>query len=86
MPSALLRAAITIAGSEEKLAKRAGYSQHAIWKAKKRGRVTGEMATAIERATGGAISRARLRPDLFGDLSPAPPTPIATLEQEHETA
>lgn len=67
----LIEAAITIAGSELKLGKLAGYSQNAIWQAKRRGRVTAEMATAIDAATGGAIGRERLRPDLFGQTQVA---------------
>ena len=61
----LIEAAVAIVGSEQKLGRAAGYSQNAIWQAKRRGSVTAEMATAIERATDGAISRSRLRPDLF---------------------
>lgn len=57
--------AIEFAGSEAKLGAATGYSQHAIWQAKRRGRVSAEMAVAIERATQGAVSRAELRPDLF---------------------
>lgn len=49
--------------SERKLAERTGYSQHAIWHARQRNRVTAEMALRIERATG--VPAALLRPDLF---------------------
>ena len=62
----LMQAAVTIAGSEAKLGKAAGFSQNAIWTAKRNGRVSAEMAVGIERATNGAISRHRLRPDLYG--------------------
>ena len=61
----LIQAAIEVAGSEAKFGQLAGYSQNAIWCAKRRGRVTAEMAAAIERATNGAIPKERLRPDLF---------------------
>lgn len=61
----LLTAAIAEAGSEEKLGKASGYSQNAIWQAKRRGRVTAEMAAAIDRATGGRVPKSALRPDLF---------------------
>lgn len=61
----LMQAAVTIAGSEAKLGKAAGFSQNAIWHAKRHGRVSAEMAAAIHRATGGAISKERLRPDLY---------------------
>lgn len=67
----LIEAAITIAGSEEKLGKAIGYSQNAIWHAKRRGRVTAEMAIGIERATNGAIPKHRLRPDLFQQIETA---------------
>lgn len=59
--------AISIAGSEAKLGKAAGVSQNAIWQAKRRGRVSAELAVRIERATQGLVSRAELRPDLFSD-------------------
>lgn len=61
----LIEEAIKIAGSEVKLGKAAGYSQNAIWHAKRRGHVTAEMAIAIDVATNGAVSRHRLRPDIF---------------------
>jgi DNA-binding transcriptional regulator YdaS (Cro superfamily) len=61
----LIEAAAIIAGSETRLAVLTGYSQNAIWSAKRRGRVTAEMANKIDAATGGAIPRHRLRPDLF---------------------
>ncbi|GAB6842337.1 hypothetical protein JCM2811A_13380 [Methylorubrum rhodinum] len=52
-------------GSEAKLGVACGVTQGAIWKAKTAGRVSGEMAVKIERATSGAIPRWRLRPDLW---------------------
>lgn len=65
----LIEVAIGLLGSEGKLAEAAGCSQVAINKAKKRvaegGRVSAEMAVALERATKGAIPRWRLRPDLW---------------------
>jgi len=69
--TALIEAAIVIAGSEAKLGKATGYSQNAIWHAKRQGRVSAEMALKIDRATGGAISKHRLRPDLYGSASAA---------------
>ena len=70
--------AIRLAGSERKLAKLAGFSQNAIWHAKREGRVTGRLALAIEAATGGRVARHRLCPSLF-EAPPAkgqaPPTP-----------
>lgn len=67
----LMQAAVTIAGSEAKLGKAAGFSQNAIWHAKRHGRISAEMAIAIHRATGGAISKERLRPDLYGEMADA---------------
>lgn len=61
-----LETAIRILGSESKLGEATGYSQAAINKAKTRGRVSAEMAVAIEKATAGQVPRYRLRPDLFG--------------------
>lgn len=65
MPNEALSRAIKRAGSEEKLGKAIGYSQHAIWKAKKRGRVTAEMARAIGDWSENAIAPHDLRPDIF---------------------
>jgi DNA-binding transcriptional regulator YdaS (Cro superfamily) len=62
---AYLRTAIEQHGSEGKLGRATGYTQNAIWQAKRRGRVTAEMAVAIERATEGRVGRHLLRPDVF---------------------
>ena len=64
--SSALKKAVAIAGSESKLSRATGYSQPAINKARRRGRVSAEMAIAIEHALKGAVSRQELRPDLFG--------------------
>lgn len=64
--AAHLARAIKHAGSENKLAQAAGYTQHAVWSARQRGEVTAEMAVAIERATAGTVTKIDLRPDLFG--------------------
>lgn len=63
----LLEKAIRYIGSETKLGQATGYSQHAIWRAKKHGKVTAEMAVAIDRATNGEIPKSALRPDIFFD-------------------
>jgi len=55
--------AVEKAGSETALAKLTGYSQNAIWCARRRGSCTAEMAIRIERATG--VPASALRPDLF---------------------
>ena len=69
--TSLIEAAITMAGSEAKLGKLAGFSQNAIWYAKRNGRCSAELAIGIERATNGAISKHRLRPDIFPILEGA---------------
>lgn len=61
----LIEAAITLAGSEAKLGVLAGYSQNAIWYAKRNGRVSAELAIGIDKATNGAIPKSQLRPDIF---------------------
>lgn len=61
----LIQAAITILGSEAKLGTACGVTQGAIWKAKRAGRVSGELAVKIEHATKGSVPRWRLRPDLW---------------------
>lgn len=55
--------AIKAAGSETKLGEVTGYSQHAIWRAKRHGRVTPEMALRFHRA--GVAKASDLRPDLW---------------------
>lgn len=64
-----LAAAIQFAGSEAKLAALAGVSQPAINKAKQAGRVSAELAAAIDRVTNGAVSKSDLRPDLWPPAS-----------------
>lgn len=64
--------AIGRAGSEEKLGKAIGYSQHAIWKAKTLGRVSGEMAIKIFVWSEGSITLQQLRPDLFEAVEVTP--------------
>lgn len=65
----LLEAAIAIAGSEAKLGKMIAVSQNAIWSAKRKGRVSAELASGIDRATNGAVSKSQLRPDIFPPVS-----------------
>jgi DNA-binding transcriptional regulator YdaS (Cro superfamily) len=57
--------AIALLGSQTKLADAAGCSQNAIFQAKKRGTVTGELAKAIHRATHGQVPGSDLRPDYW---------------------
>lgn len=70
-----LQRAIDHAGSEEKLAKGIGYSQAAINKAKARGRVSAEMALAIDRFLAGVVSASEIRPDLWARPEDVPPAP-----------
>ncbi len=58
--------AVALAGSETRLSRATGWSQPAINKARRRGRVSAELAIAIERALAGAVTKEQLRPDLFG--------------------
>jgi DNA-binding transcriptional regulator YdaS (Cro superfamily) len=69
----LIELACSIKGSQTKLGEACGYSQNAIWQAIQSGSVTAEMALAIHRATKGAVSAARLRPDLWAENDAVPP-------------
>lgn len=62
----LFRKAIELAGSETRLAKAIGFSQHAVWHARRKGKPSAEMAVAIDRFTEGKVSKQDLRPDLWG--------------------
>ncbi len=62
----LIRRAIEVAGSQEKLAEKAGCSQQQIsWLLTKAKKVSAEHAVGFERATDGAVKRNEFRPDLF---------------------
>jgi DNA-binding transcriptional regulator YdaS (Cro superfamily) len=68
--------AISIFGSEMKLAEAIGYTQSTVHRAKRTGRPSAEMALAIEVATRRMpvkITRLMLRPDLFGKKATAMP-------------
>lgn len=69
--------AIKLVGSEQKLGKATGYTQHAIWRAKKRGSVTPGMALAIHHATNGEVPANDLRPDLWPTREHVPIHPEA---------
>lgn len=58
--------AVAFAGSECALAAMVGVSVHAIWRARKINKPSAKMAVAIERITGGQITKEDLRPDIFG--------------------
>lgn len=62
----LIDQAISLAGGTQRdLAGAIGMSQHAIYHARKVGRVSGELASKIHVFTKGGVSRETLRPDLF---------------------
>lgn len=61
----LICQAISLKGSQAKLAEAAGVKQQSIWQAKEAGRVSAELALAIHRATSGAVPASALRPDLW---------------------
>lgn len=63
--SELLDKAIDRAGSQGKLGKAIGVTQNAIWAARRAGRVTPEMAKAIDEWSSGDFPRWQFRPDLW---------------------
>lgn len=64
----LLQKAIDKAGSQQALAAAIGVSQQQVsYLMTKARRIPAEIAIAVERATGGEVSRNELRPDIFGD-------------------
>lgn len=65
-----IQRAVKIAGSQRALAEKAGLSQQMIsWLLTTAPNVTAEVAVKLERATDGAVTRADLRPDLFGEAA-----------------
>ncbi|MDX3973262.1 helix-turn-helix domain-containing protein [Shinella sp.] len=68
MSTEALSRAINLAGGQKPLADLLGTTQSQIWywlNRSKRG-VPGEFASKVEVATGGAVTRHDLRPDIFG--------------------
>jgi DNA-binding transcriptional regulator YdaS (Cro superfamily) len=61
----LVGRAVSLLGSEAKLAAAAGVAQATINEAKHTGTVGPKLAMGLDRATGGRISRSALRPDLW---------------------
>lgn len=69
----LIEKAVEKVGSEAELGKKAGgFSQNAIWQAKRRNSVTAEMALGIHRATDGEVPASDLRPDLWAKPEDVP--------------
>lgn len=62
--------AVSILGSQAALARACGVSQPAISKWLSGGIVSPENASAIERATDGAVTRKQLRPDDWREIWP----------------
>lgn len=60
-----LREAITIARGQSALARLIGIRAQAVQQWVRQGRVPAERVLAVEAATGGRVSRTRLRPDLY---------------------
>jgi len=69
-----LESAVSIVGSQSKLAAHLGVTQPTIhhWLYKTDGRVPAEYCPKIEEATGGAVTREQLRPDIFNSPSTKP--------------
>lgn len=68
----LIQSAISLFGSEPKLAAAAGVSQSSINECKHKNRVGPRVALGIHNATHGAISKSDLRPDLWPREGAAP--------------
>ena len=68
----VLKALDAVGGSQSELARRCGGStrQGHVWKWLHRESLTAEAAVALERGSGGAVRRADVRPDLFGEQAP----------------
>ena len=62
---AAIERAVELFGSEKKLAAAVGIAQQVLNRAVRRGRVSPELAIAIQKATGGYVTANELRPDLW---------------------
>jgi DNA-binding transcriptional regulator YdaS (Cro superfamily) len=67
--NASIKKAVETSGSQSELARRINVRQGTLWKWLIADRAPAEYCIAIERATGGKVTRYDLRPDVFG---PAP--------------
>lgn len=78
-----LEAAVAAAGSQSELARRIGVRQGYIWRWLRAGKIAAEYVLAVEAATGGAVTRHDLRPDVFGPApSAAPASPPVPPSQD----
>jgi len=66
-----LTKAIEAAGGVGKLALAIGTAQNVVSNWRARGQVPAHRCAEVERATGGAVTRHDLRPDVFGEPAPA---------------
>jgi DNA-binding transcriptional regulator YdaS (Cro superfamily) len=64
-PIRALNLAVEFFGSENKLALAIGITQQNINRAVRRGRVSPQVAMAIQKATGGYVTANELRPDIW---------------------
>jgi DNA-binding transcriptional regulator YdaS (Cro superfamily) len=64
--------AISMFGSENRLAEAIGWAQQNVNAAVRRGRCSAEMAIAIQRATGGLVTANELRPELWRRAADVP--------------
>lgn len=70
--------AVEVAGGQTALANLINVSQGLVWQwCNGRLKVPAERCGDIEQATGGAITRADLRPDIFGPLELAAPSEMS---------
>ena len=73
-PNALIIAAVAAVGSQTELARRIGCSQVFVHQMQHGTRkVSPRLCLPIERATGGAVTRYDLRPDIFGEAPDGAP-------------
>ena len=76
-----LNKAIAIVGGQTQLARLLGVKQANVWHwLNKADRVPGEYVLAIEKATGGEVSRHDLRPDLYPDVQSGDAPPVIAEE------
>ncbi|WP_420888144.1 YdaS family helix-turn-helix protein [Bradyrhizobium elkanii] len=80
-PVLLAQAIAACGGSETSLSRAIGYSQNAVWAAKRRGSVSPRMAIQIEIATQGLVPRTSTRPDLWSANVPKSPSADSTADR-----
>ncbi|WP_312283511.1 Cro/CI family transcriptional regulator [Candidatus Igneacidithiobacillus taiwanensis] len=67
-----IQVAIEAVGSQSELARRVGVSPQAVHAWTRGGVISPQSAVRIESATNGAVTRAELRPDIFGPIDDDP--------------